>query len=186
MSSPHVAGAAALLLEAKPNLAASKVRDVLLSTAAPQEWWGAPGAGYLDECAPPGRRSAADRQSHSRQGILQIQVSPSKITAGESEAGPYTTTVTVKNTAPFSVTYTLDYVNALSTAGTIDPGFWTSDATVKFNKSTLYVPAKSKASFKATIYPATGPEYGQYGGYITLTPTKGAMSFSIPFAGVCG
>lgn len=186
MASPHVAGAAALLLQAKPNLVARKVRDVLLSTAEPQLWWALPELGYLDNMHRQGAGLLQIDKAILGRGFYKIQVSPAKISAGEGEAGPYTTTVTVKNWAPHSVTYTLDYVNALSTSGTINPGFFTSDAYVLFNKSTLVVPAKSKASFKVTIYPATGPEYGQYGGYITLTPTEGEMSFSIPFAGFVG
>lgn len=189
MASPHVAGAAALLLQAKPNLAARKVRDVLLSTAEPQLWWALPELGFLDNVHRQGAGLLQIDKAILGRGFYKIQVRPSKISAGESEAGPYTTTVTVKNWAPHSVTYTLDYVNALSTFGTINPSFYTSDASVDFSRSTLTVPAKSKASFKVTINPATKPltaDYGQYGGYITLTPTEGDMSFSIPFAGYVG
>ena len=41
MASPHVAGAVALLLQAKPNTNAQSVRDILQNSADPAPWWAA-------------------------------------------------------------------------------------------------------------------------------------------------
>src|SRR5207248_4379810 len=48
MSSPHVAGAAALLLQAKPHTPSQAVRSILQNTAVPANWSGNPGRGFLD------------------------------------------------------------------------------------------------------------------------------------------
>jgi minor extracellular serine protease Vpr len=42
MSSPHVAGAVALLLQSNPRLKAEDVRGVLQNSAVPKNWWGNP------------------------------------------------------------------------------------------------------------------------------------------------
>jgi subtilisin family serine protease len=186
MASPHVAGAAALLLQAKPNINPKTVRDVLMANAEPQMWWGNPGLGYLDNVHRQGAGMVQIDQSILTRVLKKIVVSPSKIAAGESEAGPYTTKIMIKNGSTSPITYTLSYENALSTGGMITPGFFTSDAWVEFNKTSVTVPAKSIAYFKATIHPATGPDKAQYGGYIYLTPTVGGFALTIPFAGFIG
>src|SRR5690606_8873591 len=43
MASPHVAGAAALLLQAHPGTPAGAVRGILQNSADPKNWWGNPG-----------------------------------------------------------------------------------------------------------------------------------------------
>ena len=48
MASPHVAGAAALLKEARPGLAASDFRAILQNSADPKNWSGDPALGFLD------------------------------------------------------------------------------------------------------------------------------------------
>ncbi len=46
---------------------------------------------------------------------------------------------------PLPITYTLSFVNALSTGGTIAPSFFASDATVAFSKASITVPAHGEA-----------------------------------------
>jgi minor extracellular serine protease Vpr len=83
MSSPHVAGAVALLLEAKPKTKAWEVRDILQNSAEPKNWWGNPGLGFLDNV----HRQGA--------GMLQIdkaieaiaQITPAKIAAARARPG---------------------------------------------------------------------------------------------------
>src|SRR5205085_12535269 len=45
MSSPHVAGAVALLLQARPDLTPQQVRTALQNSASPRAWFGDPAAG---------------------------------------------------------------------------------------------------------------------------------------------
>ncbi|MCU0691235.1 MAG: S8 family serine peptidase, partial [Polyangiaceae bacterium] len=84
MASPHVAGAVALLLEARPSTPALAVRDSLQNTAVPAAWSGDT-SGDMPDCIP-----------HQGAGMLHIdaaitgkaRVSPARIAAGESQAGP--------------------------------------------------------------------------------------------------
>ena len=186
MASPHVAGAAALLLQAKPKINALNVRNILQTSAEPQPWWGNPTLGYLDNVHRQGAGMVQIDKAILSRTIYKHTVTPSKIAAGEGEAGPFKTKVMIKNRSSIPVTYDLSFENALSTGGTITPSFYGSDAYVEFNKSSVYVPAKGYAYFNVTIYPATGPLFGQYGGYIYLTPREGTLSLNIPFAGFVG
>jgi minor extracellular serine protease Vpr len=182
MASPHVAGAAALLLQAKPKTPSQVVRDILQNSADPKDWWGYPGVGYIDNV----HRQGAGMLDIDDAILATTKIEPGKISAGEGEAGPYTETLTIENKGKGPVVYDLSYVNALSTSGVITPDFWLSDAEVTFSKDTIRVPAGRTASVKVTITPATGPEYGQYGGYIVFTPQDGGQVYRVPFAGFVG
>jgi subtilisin family serine protease len=184
MASPHVAGAAALLLEAHPNTNAHAARGILQNSADPGLWWGNPGLGFLDNV----HRQGAGLVDIDGAILATTQVEPSKIAAGEGAAGPFVQTLAISNDGPSAVTYNLSYVNALSTgANTFTPSFHTSDATVGFSAPSVLVPAGGTASVLATINPATTPVGGQYGGYIVLTDAADATKLlRVPFAGYIG
>jgi hypothetical protein len=182
MSSPHVAGAVALLLQAKPKTPSQAVRGILQNSAEPKPWWGNPGLGFLDNV----HRQGAGMLRIDRAILATTKVEPGKIAAGEGQAGPWTETLEVENNGPATVTYDLSYVNALSTGGVITPSFFTSDASVAFGAPSITVPAGGSATVSATITPATGPQYGQYGGYIVLTPRGGGQVIRVPYAGLVG
>lgn len=182
MSSPHVAGAAALLLQAKPGLQAVQVRDVLQNSADPKLWSLDPAYGLLDNV----HRQGAGMLDIDDAILATTLVTPAKISAGEGEAGPYVDQIMIRNNGSAAVTYELSYINALSTRGVITPGFNTSDAMVEFEMNSITVPAGEALKVGVTIHPATGPEYGQYGGYIVLTPQNGGQVYRVPFAGFVG
>jgi len=182
MAAPHVAGAAALLLEARPNTPAQAVRGILQNSADPADWWGYPGVGYIDNV----HRQGAGMLDIDDAILSTTKIEPGKISAGEGEAGPFAQVLTIENNADTAVTYDLSYVNALSTGGVITPGFYLSDAGVIFGDDSVTVPADGTAALTATIFPATGPEYGQYGGYIVFTPQDGGQVYRVPFAGFVG
>jgi subtilisin family serine protease len=182
MSSPHVAGAVALLLQAKPNLSPSQVRDALLNSADPKNWFGNPGLGFLDNVHSQG----AGMLDIDDSILATTTITPAKIATGEGQAGAFVQTLKIKNSGASSVTYDLSSVNALSTSGVITPGFSTSDASVTFSASSVAVPAGGTATVTATINPATGPVNGQYGGYLVFTPQGGGQVYRVPFAGFVG
>lgn len=182
MASPHVAGSAALLLEAKPNTKATAVRGILQNSAEPKLWSLAPGLGLLDLV----HRQGAGMVQIDKAITSAVKVTPSKIATGESQAGSFTQTLTLKNTSSTKVKYNLSYENAISSEGVVTPGFWDSDAKVKFSAASVTVPAKGKATVTVTIKPATYPENGQYGGYIIFTPTDPGTILRVPFAGYVG
>jgi subtilisin family serine protease len=182
MASPHVAGAAALLLQARPTTPSQAVCGILQNSADPKVWSGNPGLGLLDNI----HRQGAGMVDIDDAILATTKITPAKITAGESQAGPFTQVLSIENKAGEAVTYDLSYINAVSTGGVITPAFYSSDATVSFDQPSLTVPADSTVSVTATINPATGPTNGQYGGYIVFTPQGGGQVYRIPFAGFVG
>jgi hypothetical protein len=185
MASPHVAGAAALLLEAKPKTKAKDVRGILQNSADPMPWWGNPGLGFLDNV----HRQGA--------GLLDIDdaitattvITPSKIATGEywHVMDPaWVQPIDIRNNTNHPVTYDITYENALSTGGVITPTFWDSDAYVTFSKSTITIPLGNKYTITAYIHAATYPVNGMYGGYIVFTPRDGGQVYRIPYAGFVG
>jgi minor extracellular serine protease Vpr len=183
MSSPHVAGGVALLLEAQPNVGAHDVRGILQNSAKPKNWWGNPGLGFLDNV----HRQGAGMLDIPNAILATTRVTPAKIALGESEAGPRTETLWIENHGDAPVTYDLSFVNALSTGGsTFSPGFFLGNASVAFGQPSVTVPAGGSASVSATINPATAPALGQYGGYIMLTPQGGGLTHRVPYAGFVG
>lgn len=187
MSSPHVAGAVALLLQAKPGTPAAEVRGILQNSAEPKRWWGNPGLGFLDNV----NRQGAGMLKIDKAILAKTSISPAKIATGESQAGPFTQSLKITNASMVPVTYDLSFVNALSVVGTYAPAFDTSDANVIFTKdglpiTSVTVGAAGVANIKATIYPASGPDKGQYGGYLVFSPQGGGLVYRVPFAGFVG
>jgi len=184
MASPHVAGAAALLLQAKPNTNPGSVRSILQNSADPAPWFGNPSLGFLDNV----HRQGAGMVDIDDAILAQTEVSPGKLALGESESGPAVRQLEVWNRSKSPVTYDLSFVNALSTGGsTFAPSFFTSNASVAFSSPSVAVPAQSKVTFTATITPSSSPNKGVYGGYIVLTPQGGVgQTYRVPFAGFIG
>jgi hypothetical protein len=182
MSSPHVAGAVALLLQARPKTPSQAVRGILQNSADPKVWWGNPGLGFLDNV----NRQGAGMLDIDDAILSTTKIEPAKISTGEGQAGSFTQKLSIENNAATAVTYDLSYVNALSTGGVITPSFYASDATVTFSAASITVPAKGTATVTAIINPATGPTNGQYGGYIVFTPQGIGQVYRVPFAGFVG
>ena len=184
MASPHVAGAAALLLEAKPNTPSQTVRSILQNSADPAFWSLNPGLGFLDHV----HRQGAGMVDIDDAILATTKIEPGKLSLGEGEAGPTAHTLTVENNGPNAVTYDLSYVSAVATTGTwaVDLGFWLSDEYVDLGASSVTVPAGGTATVNATIYPPTGPDLGTYGGYIVFTPQDGSQVYRVPYAGFVG
>jgi len=182
MSSPHVAGAVALLLQANPRLKAEEVRGVLQNSAVPKNWWGNPGIGFLDNV----HRQGAGMLQIDKAIMATTTITPAKLALGESEAGPVKQTIKLTNSSRDPVTYDLSYVNALSTGGVRAPGFFLSNAMVHFNSESVTLPGRGAANINVTIDPATAPGYGLYGGYIVFTPRDGGQVYRVPYAGFVG
>lgn len=184
MASPHVAGAVALLLEARPNTPAQAVRGILQNSADPKNWQGNPGLGFLDQV----HRQGAGMLDIDDAILSTTKIEPAKIATGESEAGPFTQTLTLENTGISDVTYNLSHTPALSTnANTNAPGATTGFASVTFGAPSVTVPAGGSSSVDVTITanPALG-DRSMYGGYIIFTPAGGGQTYRVPYAGLKG
>ena len=183
MASPHVAGASALMLEAKPNTPSQAMRTIFQNHADPKNWSLNAGLGLLDHV----HRQGAGMIDIDDAILATTRVEPGKIATGEGEAGPTTHRLTIKNDGASAVAYALSSVNAVSTGGVITPTFAVGNASVAFSAASVTVPAGGSANVDATITPATAPVNGQYGGYLVLTDTANAAKvMRVPFAGFVG
>jgi subtilisin family serine protease len=183
MASPHVTGAVALLLEARPHTPPAAVRDLFQNYAEPHVWSGNPGLGFLE---------LVQRQGA---GLIQIadvvrstvKVEPGKLSLGESEAGPVTRTLTVQNSGSAPVTFTLSHEPALASRGTFSLSYFADPASVAWSAPSLTVPAGATGSITVTITAnASLPDKALYGGYLVLTPQSGGREVRVPYAGFKG
>jgi minor extracellular serine protease Vpr len=183
MSSPHVAGGVALLLEAKPGTSARAVRGMLQNTAEPKAWWGNPGLGFLDNV----HRQGAGMLDIVGAVEATTSVTPSKLALGESEAGPATRTLTLTNRSDAEVTYDLSHVPALSTGpNTFTPAFFTGFASVSFSQAGVTIAPGGSATVDVTITANPGlADRSQYGGYLVATGDDNSVT-RVPYAGFKG
>jgi minor extracellular serine protease Vpr len=210
MSSPHVAGAVALMLEARPHADPKEVEQRLQNSARPHLWFGNPALGFLDNV----HRQGAGMLQINDAVLADAIVSPSSLALGEIESGSVTKTLRISleegerghrgkgkhgdDDNP-SVTYTLGHQPALATGpNTFTPAFLASFATVTFNKPSVTLDDRhghdeddEDAAITVTITPpitppspATPPRL--FGGYITLTPSDGGPVLRVAYSGYNG
>jgi minor extracellular serine protease Vpr len=183
MSSPHVAGAAALVLEAKPDTQSHEMLGVLQNSAEPALWWGNPGLGFPDNV----HRQGAGMVDIPGSVSSTTSIAPSKLALGEDAAGPHVRTLTIHNAAADPLTYALSHDEALGTHGnTFVPSFNLAAATVSFSTDSVTVNPGSSASVEVTIT-SPGPLAPnlQYGGYIVFDDGEGSVH-RVPYAGFAG
>ena len=184
MSSPHVAGGVALVLQAKPNTPSTGMKSRLQNSADPKNWWGAPSLGFLDNV----HRQGAGMLDIPGAVLAGGVVEPSELALGESETGPAVRSLTITNKGTSLMTYSLSHVGALATGpNTFTPSFFDAFATASFSVPSVSVPAGGSASVDVTITaPAGLADRGLYGGYIVLTPQDGSPLYRVPYAGLKG
>jgi minor extracellular serine protease Vpr len=193
MASPHVAGAAALLLQAKngpkPRHAypAIDVRDRLQNSAKPSNWSGNPALGFLDYA----HRQGAGLLDIEDAILATVDVKPGKLSLGESQAGPQTRRLTIKNSGSSPVTLDMSDVTAVASGPKSLINYATvstflAPATVAFSAASVTVPAGGTNTVDVTITAPASPNQGQYGGYVVLTPQGGGQTYRVPFAGFIG
>jgi hypothetical protein len=201
MSSPHVAGAVALLLEAIPRADPQEVEERLQNSARPHLF--DPELTFLDNV----HRQGAGMLHIDAAVQADAIVSPSSLALGEIESGSVTKTLLIKlddhdghrrsrrnrlDDPP--ITYTLGHEPALATgANTFVPEFLDSFATVTFNKPSVTLDDRRRghpddvASIRVTITPPPQDEGARlFGGYITFTPNDGGLVLRVPYVAYNG
>jgi minor extracellular serine protease Vpr len=184
MAAPHVAGAVALMLQANPRMSHQGVRAILQNSADPRVWQGNPPLGFLDQV----HRQGAGMLDIPGSILATTKIEPGKLSLGESEHGPVTRTLSVKNEAPQPVTYDLSHAPALSTGpNTFTVGATTGSASVAFGAPSITVPAGGTATVDVTVTanPAQA-DRSLYGGYIVFTPQGPGQVYRVPYAGFKG
>jgi hypothetical protein len=156
----------------------------LQNSADPQNWWGNPGLGLLDNV----HRQGAGLLDVPGAALSTARVTPSDLALGDSSGGPVTRTLTINNRSNQPQILDLSHEPALATGpSTFAPTFLDAPATVDFSSASVVVGARSTATVDVTISPdATLADRSVYGGYIKLTPQLGGSVLRVPFAGFVG
>jgi len=183
MASPHVAGAVALLLEARPNTPANSVRDILQNSADPHGL----------SPANPSFLNAVHRQGAGMldvPGMVQAnsRIEPGKLSLGETEGGSVTQSLTIRNNSDHAISYALGHSPALATGpNTFAVSLLVAPSTVAFSANPVVVPAGGSASVDVTVTPnAALADRSLFSGYVDVTPDDGSPDYSVPFTGFKG
>jgi subtilisin family serine protease len=197
MASPFVAGAAAVLLQAKSTLAKkpSSVAQLLYNTAVP--------VSKATEKGVTNRAEAVFRQGSglvNLDGALgaTVTASPSVLKLGEGSS--HKVAVTLTNNSSQTLTYKASRVSGVSAAastsasdpavGTTTPLYGFGEVGFKaYSKSITIKPGKSKKVYVKISAPTKvlkGKAGMLYGGWVTFKTTGGENTVTVPFAGVRG
>lgn len=184
MAAPHVAGAAALLLDARPKTNSQSVRGILQNSADPKAWTGNPGLGFLDMV----HRQGAGMLDIDDSITSTTRIEPSRIAAGESAAGPFTQSLKIENNGLSSVTYDLSHSPSLATGpSSFTISAFNAPASVVFSAPSVTVPAGGTAYVDATItVNAALADLSLYGGYLVFTPQGDGQVYRVPYGGFKG
>jgi minor extracellular serine protease Vpr len=189
MAAPHVAGLAALILQAKDKkISPAMVRTLLMNTALPKGVNIAPTSGLLE----PTWRQGAGLAQIVNAVTTPAWVTPAKISLGEGSGGASQLTVTNGGSAP--VTYDLSEVTTIgtgpsTTAGTVYPFNFTylvGADTATFSSPSITVPAGGSAAVNVNIQAGAWRDKSLYGGYVVLTPRGGGVTLRVPYVGFFG
>ena len=197
MAAPHVAGAVAQLLQARPNTSPRQVQKRLQNNARPALWFGNPALGFLDNV----HRQGAGLLRIDDAVLSDAVISPSSLALGEVESGSVTRLLRIRNMEQRqrrgrdshrdrAVRYALTHEGALATgANTFVPAFNPEMATVRFSRSTVVV-GRNRGADALVLVTITPPPAGGlsrlFGGYIVLTPNDGSPVLRVPYAGYTG
>ncbi|MFI9489947.1 S8 family serine peptidase, partial [Promicromonospora sp. NPDC052451] len=164
MAAPHVAGAAALLAQARPEQTAQQLRATLIGSAqelGSDDADASPsgqGAGTLDVAA------AVDQQ---------VTASPDAVSLGLADMGPNpsrTSTVVLRNSGDRAVTVRLSAEPSKSSTGQVD-----------LSTRKLRIPAGRQASVDLTVTPESGEIDGETSGVVVGSVSDGT-TVRVPYA----
>ncbi|MGM9321226.1 S8 family serine peptidase [Deinococcus aquaticus] len=194
MASPHVAGAAALMLQAFPNTKAKDMRGLLMNSATLRWYRAASGTLFT------GLPDYVQRQGAGMVDIVgsyynTVRATPNKLSLGESATfATRNKVVVLKNTWTRNETFMAYHYPALTVGGTtLTPAVSQAYATMTINGQDadkadvmVTVPAGGETELNVVITaPAGAPDKSQYGGYIVLESSSG-QNMVIPYAGFKG
>ncbi|ORX80567.1 subtilisin-like protein [Basidiobolus meristosporus CBS 931.73] len=191
MSSPYVAGSAALYVKAKGKVQASSVLDVLQNTAKP----------LID-----GNRTVLDTTVRQGAGLIDVYdairtkftILPAKLALNDTVHLKPVHVLKVRNRDHKLVTFRISHLPALTVNGYDNKQklltrsgttFLTSAARVRFDKTRITIPPGGTASISARFAPpkVNKNDLHLYSGFIKFTPTnKRSPTLNVPYLGASG
>jgi minor extracellular serine protease Vpr len=188
MAAPHVAGLAALVLEAKHmNIAPGQVGTLLMNTASPA---------VLNNPAVAGLEPTWRQGAGLAQVVPAVQtpawVTPSKLSLGEGSGGSGQLTVTNGGSTP--ITYDLSHVSTVGTGPSTNPAavypfnftYLSGSDTATFSPSSVTVAPGGSTTVNVNILAGAWRDKSLYGGYVVLTPRGGGAILRVPYVGFKG
>jgi minor extracellular serine protease Vpr len=184
MASPHVAGAAALYLQAHRHARARDVRAALQNSADP--------VAARSGGAEPVVRQGAGLVDVDDAILATTTITPSKLSLRDAPAAHRD--VTIANRSRRTVTYALSTVDAPAVAGRdiFTEHTEAGAATVAFTRhrrpiTSVIVPAHGRVTIDVRIAPHPGLSEGAvYGGYLVATPGDGSPALRVVYGGYKG
>lgn len=180
MAAPHVAGAAALILQARremteqgaPVVKPTAVKTLLMNTAQPRTMGAEAGKLY------PVHRQGAGLIDAWRAIAARQRVLPEKIALGEREAGSsHTETIVIENIGEKPEVYSLKAIGA---------GGGPAVALTASPESVKVAPGNTtRVRVKLTV-PGDLPDGGIFSGWIAVTNSAGAAVAHVPYLGFKG
>lgn len=182
MSSPHVAGAAALLIGDDPRLEPREIRTRLANSAKPIAWGENPDLGELE---------AAHRQGTGVINVIdaldaEACLYPTGVNTGDGTA-PRTFELTLTSRDHTTRAYELTHRSTIATTGDErDPGFDAAEPKVTFEPKSLKLYPGQSATVHVTVEPSADLPLGSvFGGRITARPESGE-SLTAAYSGYQG
>lgn len=181
MAAPHVAGAAALLLQEHRSWTPEQVKGALVSTADPIDWSLQAGQGYLE----PVHRQGSGLLDMVEAAHTSTSVAQPTISLRDSTAGGHSVTVKVRNDGDSPKTYAVGVRHGVATGGpTANPRFEVADASVRLSTRSITIAPHRAELVTVRISEDFGEDGIIYGGWVQLTSVD--EDLSVPFAGMSG
>jgi minor extracellular serine protease Vpr len=186
MASPHVAGAAALYLQAHPHTRAQDVRDALQNSADPVP---ATSGGNLE----PVVRQGAGLVDIDDAILATSRIAPGKLSLGD-DGSATSQSLTISNRLGKAVTYALSNADAQVVVGrditverSVGPATTVAFTVGSHAAATVTVPPGGRARLEVRVTPDPALSEGAlYGGYLVFTPDDGSPPLRVPYAGYKG
>ena len=182
MAAPHVAGAAALLLEAYPKVSPQEIAIWLSNSAKPQL--------RQDPLK-------VDPVHHQGAGLIDVlralesttTVTPANLALGEFDPGPHSASLTITNHNSAPTEYHLSFAPAAATsANTYGPQLIDAAASVEIKPSTVLVAPGQSVTVEVTVHAPAHPDIRLFGGHLQIdTATGGSLERAVvPLLGYQG
>ena len=196
MAAPHVAGAAALLLQLKPSLQAKDMRGLLMNTSSIRPFLSGGTVTSFNDYVQQQGAGMINLPNAAVAVFGGVSVTPSKLSLGESQTfGARSKVLVLHNDGPLTRSYKVTHIPALTLAGTtFAPKASTAAATVSVNGSnidgeatlSITVAPFSSAELNVVVTPPAGaPDKSQYGGYIAFQ-SSASGNLQVPYSGFNG